>query len=152
MAEAGAVATATVAAALIAAAMDTAGVSLATGEVGTLAAASAVGMAEAHGAKLRVTLSGTPALHPGTRKSRAGNPVGPTSGYVFVLVVQVLGGNVVFRYLASGYLGNIGVEGVFDPLDSIGLEGVALFRQFLHTLRIRFRGIRHLLDVARLSG
>ena len=69
--------------------------------------------------------------------------------HALIVVVQVLARSIVFRRLASFDLGRIAPS---STLDSVGFEGVPLFRQFSHAFRIRCSGIRHSLNVARLSG
>lgn len=74
------------------------------------------------------------------------------SGDVLVVVDQVLDRDIVLRNLPCGHLGSVRIRGVFNALDSIGFEGVSLLCQLLDALGIRLRGVRHLLDVAGLSG
>jgi hypothetical protein len=53
----------------------------------------------------------------------------------------VLGGHVVFRHFPRRYFSNVRRRGVFNTLNSIGLESVSFFHQFLNALRIRISDI-----------
>jgi hypothetical protein len=71
-----------------------------------------------------------------------------TSGDFFVILIQVLRGDVVFRYLACDHFGNIRVVCVFYALHCVGFERITILQQILHGFGIGIGVIRNLLVVS----
>jgi hypothetical protein len=55
----------------------------------------------------------------------------------FVVLVQILTGNIVLRNLAGNHFGNARIFGVLHAEDNACLERIPLFKQFFHALRVR---------------
>lgn len=59
-----------------------------------------------------------------------------------LILIQILLGNIIFRYFVSVDFPFVGVVSALHTLDHAGLEGISFFNQLVYTFRIRPFAIR----------
>src|SRR6201984_332233 len=69
----------------------------------------------------------------------------------FVVLVQILTGNIVLRNLAGSHFGNARIFGVLHTENNARLERISLFKQFFDALRVRSSIARQALITTGLS-